>query len=136
MNLDFDIKCRRFYLWCIELWGGWIGRIGWTSNWDVHLKIKNRGRTFEFLIGIKAPHRITLLWIDCLHWFFVKCLLFGAFSSSPSPFGLDFGTLDFGLGLGNTSFHILYFGLSRRPGPWSPSWQRGWREWLPPASLS
>ena len=27
------------------------------------------------------------------------------FSVSPSPFGLDFGTLDFGLGLDNTSFN-------------------------------
>ena len=29
------------------------------------------------------------------------------FSVSPSPFGLDFGTLDFGLGLDNISFEIL-----------------------------
>ena len=29
------------------------------------------------------------------------------FIVSPSPFGLDFGTLDFGLGLDNTQRNIL-----------------------------
>ena len=29
------------------------------------------------------------------------------FSVSPSPFGLDFGTLDFGLGLDNSIKHVF-----------------------------
>ena len=41
--------------------------------------------------------------------------LFSDFSVSPSPFGLDFGTLDFGLGLDNwpQSTVLVQLGTSR-----------------------
>ena len=50
-----------------------------------------------------------------------SCLKVSDFSVSPSPFGLDFGTLDFGLGLDNylkvSSFinHLSYFQPSGPP---------------------
>ena len=52
------------------------------------------------------------------------------FSVSPSPFGLDFGTLDFGLGLdnNNTNVTLTFYDVGLQG---SPSSAVSWCPWPP-----